>query len=63
MIVRELMAELGMDLADQHFKGTPARVARLYRELTRGIGMDLAAILKTFHSEHRELIVVSEINF
>ena len=63
MIVRELMAELGMDLTDQHFKGTPARVARLYRELTRGIGMDLAAILKTFHSEHRELIVVSEINF
>lgn len=63
MIVRELMAELGMDLADQHFKGTPARVARLYRELTRGVGMDPAAILKTFHSKHRELIVVSDINF
>jgi GTP cyclohydrolase IA len=63
LIVRELMAELGMDLADQHFRGTPARVARLYRELTRGIGMDPAAILKTFHSKHRELIVVSDINF
>jgi GTP cyclohydrolase I len=63
MIVRELMAELGMDLAGQHFRGTPARVARLYRELTRGVGMDPAAILKTFHSKHRELIVVSDINF
>lgn len=63
MIIRELMAELGMDLADQHFRGTPARVARLYRDLTRGIGMDPVAILKTFHSEHRELIVVSDINF
>jgi GTP cyclohydrolase I len=63
MIVRELMAELGMDLADQHFRGTPARVARLYRELTRGFGMDPAAVLKTFHSKHRELIVVSNINF
>ncbi len=63
MIVRELMAELGMDLADQHFKGTPTRVARLYRELTRGVGMDPASILKAFHSEHRELIVVSDINF
>jgi len=63
LIVRELMAELGMDLADQHFRGTPARVARLYRELARGIGTDPAAILKTFHSEHRELIVVSDINF
>ena len=62
-ILRELMAELGMDLADQHFRGTPARVARLYRELTRGIGIDPAAILKTFHSKHRELIVVSDINF
>ncbi len=63
MIVGELMAELGMDLTDQHFRGTPARVARLYHELTRGLGMDPAAILKTFHSKHRELIVVSDINF
>src|SRR5579871_4173903 len=63
LIVRELMAELGMDLGDQHFRGTPARVARLYRELTRGVGMDPAAILKTFRSKHRELIVVSDINF
>jgi GTP cyclohydrolase I len=62
-IVADLMKELGMDLADQHFKGTPARVARLYRELTRGLGTDPAAILKTFNSEHRELIVVSDINF
>ena|SRR5581483_10576535 len=63
MIVRELMTELGMNLTDQHFRGTPARVARLYRELTRGAGLDAAAILKTFHSKHRELIVVSDINF
>ena len=62
-IVRDLMTELGMDLTDQHFRGTPARVARLYRELTRGSGMDPAAMLKTFHSKHRELIIVSDINF
>jgi GTP cyclohydrolase I len=63
VIVGELMAELGMDLADQHFKGTPARVARLYRELTRGMGINPASVLKTFRSEHRELIVVSDIDF
>lgn len=63
MIVRELMAELGMDLADQHFRGTPARVARLYRELTRSVEIDPASVLKRFHSKHRELIVVSDINF
>jgi GTP cyclohydrolase I len=63
VIVGELMTELGMDLADQHFKGTPARVARLYRELTRGMSINPASILKTFRSEHRELIVVSDIDF
>jgi len=62
-IIRELMAELGLDLSNQHFRGTPARVARLYRDLTRGRSADPAAILKTFHSKHSELIVVSDINF
>jgi GTP cyclohydrolase I len=62
-IVEDLMSELGLDLADQHFAGTPARVARLYRELTRGFRMEPAKILKTFDSKFSELIVVSEINF
>src|SRR5579864_462407 len=62
-IVVDLMGELGLDLTDQHFAGTPARVARLYRELTRGSRVDPAKILKTFDSKHGELIVVSEINF
>ena len=62
-IVGELMLELGLDLTDQHFSGTPARVARLYRELTRGYRIDPATLLKTFDSKHRELIVVSDINF
>ena len=63
MIIQELMRELGLDLGDQHFRGTPARVARLYRELTRGCRMDPAHIIKTFNSKHNELIVVSDINF
>ena len=62
-IVSDLMTELGLDITDQHFEGTPARVARLYRELTRGSRLDPVKILKTFDSKHRELIVVSEINF
>jgi GTP cyclohydrolase I len=63
MIIQELMRELGLDLGDQHFRGTPARVARLYRELTHGYRMDPAHIIKTFNSKHSELIVVSDINF
>ena len=62
-IIRDLIIELGLDITDQHFQGTPARVARLYRELTRGARMDPAKILKSFDSKHSELIVVSEINF
>jgi GTP cyclohydrolase IA len=62
-IIGELITELGMELSDQHFRGTPARVARMYREMTRGHGADPAAILKTFHSKHNELILVSDINF
>lgn len=62
-IIRDLITELGLDLADQHFEGTPARVARLYRELTRGSRVDPSKILKTFDSKHSELIVVSDINF
>ncbi len=62
-IIRDLITELGLDITDQHFEGTPARVARLYRELTRGSRLDPAKILKTFDSKHSELIVVSEINF
>jgi GTP cyclohydrolase IA len=62
-IVRHLLVELGLDMTDQHFEGTPARVARLYRELTRGSRVDPSKILKTFNSRQSELIVVSEINF
>jgi GTP cyclohydrolase IA len=62
-IIRDLITELGLDLTDQHFEGTPARVARLYRALTRGSRVDPAKILKTFDSKHSELIVVSDINF
>ena len=62
-IIRDLITELGFDVTDQHFAGTPGRVARLYRELTQGARVDPGKILKTFGSKHKELIVVSEIDF
>ena len=62
-IVRELLIELGADIHDQHFRRTPARVARLYRELTQGYRVQPVEILTTFTSNHHELIVVSDINF
>ena len=62
-IVRDLLLELGVDIHDQHFRRTPARVAKLYRELTLGYKVRPAELLTTFVSSHRELIVVSDINF
>jgi GTP cyclohydrolase I len=62
-IFRQLLVELGVDIEDQHFRRTPARVARLYRDLTQGYRVKPAEILTTFASSHHELIVVSDINF
>lgn len=62
-IIRELLGELGADIQDQHFRCTPARVARLYRELTRGYGTRPEEVLKIFASSHHELVVDSDINF
>ena len=62
-IIRELLKELGAEIHDQHFRGTPGRVARLYRELTQGYRIQPEEILKTFTSSYHELIVVSDINF
>jgi GTP cyclohydrolase IA len=62
-IVKLLLVELGVDVADQHFRETPERVARFYREFTRGFCARPETILKTFRSEARELVVVSAIDF
>jgi GTP cyclohydrolase I len=62
-IVAMLLLELGLDISSQHFRDTPKRVAKFYREFTRGSRVKPAEILKTFRSCNRELIVVSGIEF
>ena len=62
-IVAMLLLELGLDISSQHFRDTPKRVAKFYREFTRGSRVKPAEILKTFSSCNRELIVVSGIEF
>ncbi len=62
-IVKLLLVELGVDVANQHFRETPERVARFYREFTGGFCVRPETILKTFRSEARELVVVSGIDF
>ena len=62
-IVQLFLEELGVDVNNQHFRETPARVARFYREFTRGLSVRPQDILKTFDSPAHELVVVSGIDF
>ena len=62
-IVELLLLELGLDVDNQHFRATPERVARFYREFTRGLCARPETILKTFQSKTRELVVASGIEF
>ena len=58
-----MLSELGVDVDSQHFRDTPVRVARFFREYTRGYRLHPEEILKTFSSRNKGLIVVSEIEF
>ena len=58
-----LLKELGLEVQSEHFRDTPKRVARLYREFTREYRARPAEILKTSPSRSRELIVVSDVEF
>lgn len=62
-IIEMLLRELQIDVRDQHFRETPARVARFYREFTRGDTVRPEEILKTFRSKNNGLVVVSDIDF
>jgi len=62
-IIAMLLKELGLETQSEHFRDTPKRVARFYREFTRGYRAKPAEILKTFPSRNRELIVVSDVEF
>ncbi|MGH9359581.1 MAG: GTP cyclohydrolase I [Terriglobia bacterium] len=62
-ILRLLLTEMGADVNNEHFRDTPARVARFYREFTRGNTARPAEILKTFRSQSNALVVVSQIDF
>ncbi len=62
-IIAMLLNELGLGVRSEHFRDTPKRVARFYREFTRGYRAKPEEILKTFPSRNRELIVVSDVEF
>lgn len=60
--VREILAAIGEDPTRDGLQDTPARVARAYAELTRGMRETPAEVLATtFDLGHEELIIVRDI--
>jgi len=60
---RLFLEGLGLDVNDQHFKNTPARVAKAWKnDFGAGYEMDPAKILTvTFSEDYDEMIVVKDI--
>lgn len=62
--VREILAAIGEDPDRDGLLNTPARVARMYAEVTSGLTQDPAAHLTTtFEADHDELVLVRDISF
>jgi len=62
--VREILEGLGQDPTHGTLADTPARVADMYEEVFNGIGRDVGKVVKVFHSEHYdEIVLVKDIPF
>lgn len=62
--VRDILAAVGEDPDREGLKRTPARVARMYAELFRGLREDPEAHLETtFDEDHHEMVVLRDIPF
>jgi GTP cyclohydrolase I len=60
--VRLLLEGIGEDLEREGLRDTPARVARMYAEITAGLHFDPAEVLQVvFEEGHDELIMVRDI--
>ncbi len=62
--VREILAAVGEDPDREGLRETPARVARMYQELFRGLHTDPRVHLKKFFTEkYDEMVLVKDIAF
>ena len=62
--VREILAAIGEDPTRDGLLETPARVARMYAEITDGLRTDPAEHLTTtFEADHDEIVLVRDIPF
>jgi GTP cyclohydrolase IA len=60
--VRELLVAIGEDPSREGLRETPARFARAYEEMFRGLHQDPAGVLTTtFEAGHDEMVLVKDI--
>ena len=62
-LVSQILAELGEDTKRDGLRRTPQRVARTFRELTKGYEMDAAKVLNgaLFEVSYDEMVIVKDI--
>lgn len=59
-----ILEGLGEDLTREGLVDTPARVARMYREVFQGMEEDPSSLLEVFFTEqHEEMVLVKDISF
>jgi len=59
--VKEILLSIGEDPKRLGLKETPARVARMYEEIFKGIGRDAAKEIKIFHADYDEIVLLKDI--
>ncbi len=64
-LIEKFLVLLGEDPTRVGLKGTPARVEKAYRYLTRGYRLDVEKVLNgaLFPSEYNEMVIVKNIDF
>jgi GTP cyclohydrolase I len=63
--VHTILKSIGEDPKRQGLQGTPARIARMYDELTAGYYIDPAELINDalFDVDYREMVIVKDIDF
>jgi GTP cyclohydrolase I len=62
--IRAILELIGEDTNREGLIDTPKRVAKMYREVFEGVGIDPAtALTTTFEEEYEGLVVVKDINY
>jgi GTP cyclohydrolase IA len=62
-LFREFMRRFGVNINDEHFKGTPGRVVRMYRELLKGYKRPDFKMTTFEAGEKPSLITVANLNY